>query len=171
LEDLATLKYVTTVEGKTFLIEITEDGVLVDGEPHDVDLRHIEPLSLYSLLIDNLSHELYIEDHGDIQGAVLGGKYYTASVQEDRARGSASGGTATVVEEGPVDIDSPMPGVVLEVPVSVGETMQEGEVLVVLESMKMRIEVRSPQEGVVESVHVATADKVVQGQLLITLAT
>ena len=165
------MKYMTTVEGKTFHIEITEDGLLVDGEPHDVDLRHIEPLSLYSLLIDNRSHELYIEEHGADHGAVLGGKYYAASVKEDRARGSADLGSAPVVEGGPVDIETPMPGVVLEVPVSGGETKQIGEVLVVLESMKMRIEVRCPQDGVVESVHVAPADKVIQGQLLITLST
>ena len=57
------MRYVTTVEDKTFVIEIEKEGeITVDGQVHVVDMRRIEPLSLYSLLVDNLSYEAFIEE-------------------------------------------------------------------------------------------------------------
>jgi hypothetical protein len=47
--------------------------------------RGIEPLSLYSLLIDNLSHEVYIEKREEQYGAMLRGKLYEVQVHNGRA--------------------------------------------------------------------------------------
>ena len=56
------MKYVAKVEDQTFTVEVEEDQITVDGRVHLVDLRRIELLSLYSLLLDNLSHEVVIEE-------------------------------------------------------------------------------------------------------------
>ena len=165
------MKYVTTVEGNTFLIEIRNGEIIVDGERHDVDLRKIEPLSLYSLLIDNQSHELFIEEHEGKHSAVLDGKFYGACVQEEHARDRSTVASAAPSAGGTVPIGAPMPGLVLEVLVSSGESTREGDLLAILESMKMRIEVRCPHDGMVESVHVSPDDPVTQGQLLLNLST
>jgi biotin carboxyl carrier protein len=63
-----------------------------------------------------------------------------------------------------------MPGRVLQVLAEAGDTRRAGEVLIVLESMKMQIELRCPQDGVIQAVHVAPHDHVAQGQTLATLA-
>jgi biotin carboxyl carrier protein len=68
-----------------------------------------------------------------------------------------------------VPVETPMPGLVLEVCVAPGQAAQAGDVLVVLESMKMKTDIRCPHDGTVQAVHVAAHDHVAQGQVLVTV--
>ena len=64
---------------------------------------------------------------------------------------------------------APMPGLVRDVAVSVGQQVQEGDRLVVLEAMKMEHVLRAPRDGVVATVAVATGDQVTAGALMVGL--
>jgi biotin carboxyl carrier protein len=63
-----------------------------------------------------------------------------------------------------------MPGLVLEVCVAPGQAAQAGDVLVVLESMKMKTDIRCPQDGTIRAVHVVADDHVTQDQVLVTVS-
>lgn len=165
------MKYVATVENKTFVIEINSEGeVTVNGETHKVDLRRIEPLPLYSLLVDNLSHEAFIEEQDEAYNVVLDGKLYTVQVQEEHIWKQARASTAPTITSGEIPIKAPLPGLVVEVTVAVGQKVQAGDLLLILESMKMENRLCSPQNGTVKAVHVAARDQVNQGQVLLTLS-
>lgn len=79
---------------------------------------------------------------------------------------------ATVDEaiEAEGQIEAPMPGKVLEVKVSAGETVTQGQTLVVLEAMKMEQSLTAPRDGVAETVSVTAGDQVSEGQILVVLA-
>jgi acetyl-CoA/propionyl-CoA carboxylase biotin carboxyl carrier protein len=66
-------------------------------------------------------------------------------------------------------LSAPMPGVVLEVRAQTGSEVGVGEVLVVLESMKMELSVASPRDGVIGAVHVSAGDRVAKGQALLEM--
>ena len=65
---------------------------------------------------------------------------------------------------------APMPGRVLETQVSEGTEVVKGQLLIVLEAMKMEHRITAPRDGVVAKVHVRADDQVENGQLLVTLA-
>lgn len=71
---------------------------------------------------------------------------------------------------GSVKVDAPMPGNILDVKVSNGTTVKAGQVLVILEAMKMENEIVAPQDGTVASINVNKGDTVEAGQTIITLA-
>ena len=71
--------------------------------------------------------------------------------------------------EGESSVTAPMPGTVIRLEVTAGDTVRARQPLVVLEAMKMEIPVSSPFEGTVKSVHVAAGDRVAGGTLLVEI--
>ncbi len=70
---------------------------------------------------------------------------------------------------GSVKVEAPMPGTILDIKVSVGDSVSSGSVLCILEAMKMENEIVAPQDGTVASINVAKSDSVEAGQVIITL--
>lgn len=71
---------------------------------------------------------------------------------------------------GSVKVDAPMPGTILDIKVSNGAAVKSGDVLCILEAMKMENDIVAPQDGTVASINVSKGDSVEAGQTLITLA-
>ena len=63
---------------------------------------------------------------------------------------------------------SPINGMVLEIPVSVGQSVLEKQPVLVLEAMKMKTKISSPRAGIIASINVAVGDTVETGQILLT---
>mgnify|MGYP002625926133 CR=1 FL=1 len=95
--------------------------------------------------------------------ATVNGKSYDISVKSGIEQNvSSSSGSGQEVKAG-------LPGNVLRINVSQGSNVGEGDVLLVLEAMKMEIEVKAPCAGTVNSIAVSQGDKVVNGQTLVTI--
>ncbi len=75
------------------------------------------------------------------------------------AAGNAGGGDT---------LPSPINGVVLEIPVSVGQEVKEGDVVMVLEAMKMKTNISSPRSGKIKQIHAKINDSIESGQNLIS---
>lgn len=71
--------------------------------------------------------------------------------------------------EGSVKVEAPMPGTVLRINVKVGDTVSDGQALVVLEAMKMENDIVASQAGTVASINVNAGDSVNTGDVLVTL--
>ena len=63
-----------------------------------------------------------------------------------------------------------MPGVVVSTEVQAGDTVKKGQLLMVLEAMKMEHRITAPRDGIVSEIHVVTGDQVGNGALLVRLA-
>ena len=74
--------------------------------------------------------------------------------------------TPAAVSAGAEKISSPMPGTILSVNVAAGSAVKKGQVLMVLEAMKMENEIMSPKDGTVASVAVSKGASVNSGDLL-----
>lgn len=76
---------------------------------------------------------------------------------------------APIGAAGSVTVAAPMPGKVVAVKASVGQAVKKGEVILVLEAMKMENDIVAPQDGTVASINVSTGDSVESGAVLATL--
>ncbi len=78
-------------------------------------------------------------------------------------------GLSVVNTQKVTDVKAPMPGLVLGVSVEVGQTVQKGDGLLILEAMKMENVIKSVGEGIVKAIHVDQGKAVEKGQLLIEM--
>ncbi|HHV28873.1 MAG TPA: biotin/lipoyl-binding protein [Clostridium sp.] len=75
----------------------------------------------------------------------------------------------TAVPAGAVIIKAPMPGTILNIHVNQGDTVKKGQVLLILEAMKMENEILAPNDGTVASVNVSKGSSVNVGEVLLSL--
>ena len=159
------MRYRVAIEGRTFEIEVAPGGrVWVNRRPLSVDLGRIDGLPLYSLLVNHRSYETHVEVEGGEYRLVMAGRLYRVCFWE-KQRPS----TRTVhYHQGdePVGVSAPLPGLLVEVRVAEGQRVREGEVVAVLESMKMCLELRAPRSGVVYALRAAAGQEVAQGDML-----
>ena len=95
------------------------------------------------------------------------GHLYEAQVLDERAMMMAQRRGALSTGSG--EVHSPMPGLIVKVPVEVDELVEPGQTVIILESMKMQNELKSPIGGMVESVHCAAGQTVDKNALLIVI--
>lgn len=87
-----------------------------------------------------------------------------AEKKEEAAPAPTAGGS-----EGSFKVSSPMPGKIVSIKTSIGQTLRKGEVILILEAMKMENEIVAPQDGTVASINVTAGQTVDAGTLLATL--
>jgi biotin carboxyl carrier protein len=164
------MKYITTVEGKQFSVEvIDEKHVNVNGKIYEVDFEAVSGQPVYSLILDGKSHESYIARGDDNWQVLLRGRLYPVIVEDEREkrlRAAAGGGVA---EGGEFTLKAPMPGLVVSVPVSEGQDVKKGQVILILESMKMQNELKAPRDGVIQRIKVKAGESVEQKQTLLSV--
>ena len=165
------MKYSTAVGDKTFIVDINRDGeVTVDGQTVPADFLSIDRATAYSLLLDNQSYEVIVNETDDDYQVLVLGRLFTVRVEDERVRRLAQASRGFIPGSGEIQIKAPMPGLIVAVLAVEGQIVKRGDVLVVLESMKMENELRAPRDGSVTAVRVQTRQSVEQNQALVTIA-
>jgi len=163
------MRYTAIVNDQTFEIEILPDGqIRVNGTSHRVDMQSIDDLFLYSLLVDDRSYELFVEEEAGEYRVLLDGELHITRIEDKWGRRREPAKRVLPTPLGEVSIRAPMPGLVVAVPVAVQQWVQAGQSVVILEAMKMANELRAPCNGLVQTVRVNPGDIVKQGQVLVT---
>jgi biotin carboxyl carrier protein len=70
---------------------------------------------------------------------------------------------------GEATVKAPMPGVVVEVLIKEGQPVEKGDIVVILESMKMQNEFKAPRSGTIHVLRVAPGDKVERNTVMLTI--
>lgn len=161
------MKYITSVNDEEFIIEIEQNNqIVVNGERYDIDFQHLPEADVLSLLLNHRSLEAVVEARDDVWEVLTKGELYTVKVQDERAyRLAKARGTVGEVT-GEAQIKSPMPGLIVAVPVNDGDHVEKGDKIIILESMKMENELRAPKAGVVTRIDVTPGASVEKDQVL-----
>lgn len=104
-----------------------------------------------------------------LQTAVPAAAPIAASKQAEISKQTAPKAASAATPEGAQKVTSPMPGTILKINVTEGETIKKGQVLLILEAMKMENEIVSPRDAVIGSVNVTKGASVSAGDLLVSL--
>ena len=75
----------------------------------------------------------------------------------------------TVAGAGKSGVKSPLPGVILDIKVNVGDTVKKGQTIIILEAMKMENNINADKDGTVTAISVNKGDSVLEGSVLVTI--
>ena len=175
------MRYIASLGSQRFTISVDENGqerhLSLDGTSYEADWMRIGSAiastgpGRYSLLINHRSYEVMVRRlEGDDEGGqryevLLNGQPYEVRLEDERERALAS--LAGGHESGDATVKAPMPGLVVNIPVAVGEAVQRGQTVAVLEAMKMENDLGAPRSGVVKDIKVSIGQAVNQGQALV----
>ncbi len=160
-------------------IEISEENIFIAAACQEKGIAFL--LGKGELNVRKIS-----EMKNDCEGNSMGNGNYTvvvdgqkfsvqvaegdANIQVTEVNGEAATSTAPVetpaASGNDIEIKALLPGNVWKIVMNPGQSVNEGDVIMILESMKMEIDVIAPKGGVIKSINVATNDKVVEGQVV-----
>ena len=163
------MNYEVVVNDETYVIDITDDHILLNGDEISMDFYQIGSSALYSMLVNNESFEALVENQDDIWKVSMRGNQYEVTVVDERTRLLRSRSGADLGGGGGGTIKSPMPGLVVAIPVEIGQEVEKGDNIIILESMKMENELKSPCAGRVNRITVSPGDTVEKNQIMVVI--
>ena len=123
-------------------------------------------MKTYTITVNGKAYAVTVEEGAAAAGAPVAAPVAAAPAAPAEAPAPAA---APAGAAGSVQVTAPMPGKVVAVKASVGQAVKKGEVVLVLEAMKMENDIVAPEDGTIASINVANGDAVESGAVLATL--
>ncbi|HVN16171.1 MAG TPA: biotin/lipoyl-containing protein [Anaerolineales bacterium] len=165
------MKYIATSEDREFQVEIIDEKhIRVGDRLLEVNFESVSGQPVYSLIVDGRSYEAFVYQGEDNNWQVLlRGRLFPVAVEDEREKRLRAAGNSTLAEGEEFHLKAPMPGLVVAIPVSEGQSVEKGQVVAVLESMKMQNELKSPRAGTIGRIRVKPGESVEQKQTLLSI--
>ena len=144
-----------TLHGETFHIKLTGSG------------QHGEDQRPFYVSVDGVAEEVVIETLNEIE--VSGGSSGSSSNDAKKKAARPSNGSNRPRPSHPGCVTTAMPGTIVEVKVKVGDKVNAGDAVLVIEAMKMENEIQAAKAGVVVAVNVAKGDSVTPDETLLEI--
>lgn len=158
--------YYVSVGSKEYKVEISKDQYKIDGKSIQAALVELGERGLFMLKRGTLKRELHVQPQGNSQYVVnTSGKYALAKVEKSNGMARTKAGKAAAG-----DLTAPISGLVVTVNAKAGDDVKEGDVMVVLESMKMQMLIKAPISGIVTVVNVQPGAQLSKGDLLVKIS-
>jgi len=166
------VRYVVELNSGRKKVSIEAEGVRYEDEaPIRGELSDIEGSPVRMVKLDTHVYRVVAEKRqgrGKYTLWVDGYRFETEALDE-RTRSIRDLSAAAAGPTGPAPIIAPMPGLIVRVNVSIGDRVEAGQGIVVMEAMKMENELRATAAGIVKSVEVSAGTAVEKGALLVAL--
>ncbi|MDF3881037.1 acetyl-CoA carboxylase biotin carboxyl carrier protein subunit [Cupriavidus basilensis] len=132
-----------------------------DGAVFDVVMEN-KPDGALELTLNGHTHAVWVAQHGETAYVHAFGRAWTVTLRDPVRGGGAD------ADEGDICV-APMPGTVIEVAVAVGERVSAGQTMIVIESMKMQLNLEADRDGIVAEIPCAKGDLFDRDALLVRL--
>jgi len=165
------MKYFVRINEERHEVSLDGEGVHVDGEDVAAQVMPVEGTPVRMVTIGDEVHRVVVRP-GATRGTYtlwLDGWRFEAEALDERTQAIRDLSGAAAGPAGPAPLKAPMPGLIVRVSVQVGDQVQAGQGIVVMEAMKMENELRATAAGRVKSVLATPGTAVEKGALLVEL--
>jgi biotin carboxyl carrier protein len=165
------MKLAAEIDGQTSDVEVRRDGerffARVDDREYELEVSEPEP-GVFLLKNNGRVFEAYAltQPDGAIEVTINGDRFQVQITDPKRLRAA---GVDHSQDHGLVEIKTAMPGKVVRILTAVGQTVEKGAGVIVVEAMKMQNEMRSPKDGVIKEIRVNEGVTVNAGEVLVVI--
>ncbi|MXW23226.1 MAG: hypothetical protein F4Z96_00830 [Chloroflexi bacterium] len=159
-------RFVVGDDERSVEVDQTPDGVTVtldEGHAVDIDVLEVQVPGTVSFFVGGRQQRAYVARRAGGYEVTIGERRFAIETASGGRRRGAVGGA----EDMPGQITAPLAGVVVEIRVSVGDELEAGTTVLVLEAMKMQNEVQIPHDGTITAIHAEAGQNVDKGVLLV----
>ncbi len=158
--------YYVSIGSKEYKLEIDKDQLKVDGKSIKAALIELGERGLFLLEHGSLKRELHVQSQGNNQYIMnANGKFALAKVEKSNGLSRSKSNKSAAG-----DLKAPISGLVVSVNVEPEDRVVEGEVIAVLESMKMQMLIKAPISGVVSDICIRPGAQLSKGDLLVKIS-
>lgn len=143
----------------------------INGNSYDVAINSISG-NIADVTVNGTSYQVELDNTptSPVQASpVRTADMPVPSVAPKVSSPSASSAPAAAVSGAGKTVNSPLPGVIVSVNVTAGDSVKAGQVVAVLEAMKMENEIQAESDGIITAVNVAKGDSVLEGTAIVTI--
>jgi pyruvate carboxylase subunit B len=165
------MRYLVDVDGERLEVELGGDGVSLGGTEVHAHLADVEGTPVRLVTIGGAQHRVVA-----VRGAGRGryalwidGWRFDVEALDERTRTIRDLSSARAVASGPAPVVAPMPGLIVRLHAAVGDRVEAGQGVVVMEAMKMENELRATAAGTVKAIHAEIGKAVEKGAVLVEL--
>jgi len=165
------VKFIVDIAGERVTVDLAGGGATVDGVAETAHVAQVEGTPVRLVTIGGVQHRVVARRDGAKGKYVLwiDGWRFDAEALDERTRAIRDLSAASAAASGPAPVVAPMPGLIVRLHVSVGDQVQAGQPVVVMEAMKMENELRAPAAGLVRAIHAVAGRAVEKGTVLVEL--
>ena len=156
--------YRVSIANRIYEVSIEDDSLIVNGDRISYNMDSLNNNGLHVLRQPNRNLDAHVEPNpGGLYDIQIDGNHLSAEV----VMGFQTPSKPITRRIG--NILSPMPGLIVDIMVKIGDKVKKGETLLIQEAMKMQMKLRAPAEGIVTSISTSPGSQVDKGVLLVSL--
>ena len=165
------MKFIVDLNGERHEVLVDGGSVTVNGEEMTAHLEDVEGTPVRLVTLGTEVHRI-VARRGSSRGSYtlwVDGYRFEGEALDERTRAIRDITAESSKASGPAPVVAPMPGLIVRISVAVGDEVQAGQGLVVMEAMKMENELRATAAGRVKSIAAAPGTAVEKGMVLVEL--
>ena len=163
------MKYIVDLNGERMELDVTGETVTMDSHGTVARVEEIQGTPVRIVTIGSEVHRIVVR-RGATRGAYtlwVDGFRFDGEALDERTRTIRDITAVSAKASGPAPVNAPMPGLIVRVNVKVGDVVQAGQGVIVMEAMKMENELRASGAGTVKSVNIEPGKAVEKGMVLV----
>ncbi|MEN8192014.1 MAG: biotin/lipoyl-containing protein [Bacteroidota bacterium] len=145
-------KLYADINSESYEVEyISRNRIILNGKEYQVELEPLEK-NIYQIVLNNKRHKIFIDEiESGVFHSITSGETFTVSIESDLERKAKKILNKNINQNSNKNIKAPMNGLIVKINKNVGDKVEKGESLIVLEAMKMENEIKSSTSGIIKT--------------------
>jgi len=167
------MEYQLKIKEKTYTVDLELDAedqayAMINDTSYELGVYRVSDHQI-QMTVNGDQVNAWVEKQADGKTIIIEGQRYFIQDLAAQEMGNSSRGRESSQPQEPTTVTPPMPAIVIQVPVVVGDIVLKGDIVAIVSAMKMETSLKAPFDGKIAEIRVGEGDKVMPGDILVDI--